>query len=78
MQIINPATEAIIASVEVDTIESTNQKYELLKKGQPIWNKVNIIERIAIIKKFYELLEIEKEELAITLTNEMGKPLQQS
>lgn len=78
MQIINPATEEIITSIEEDTIESVNLKYESLKQGQTIWSKVNLLERIAAVSRFYDLLEAEKDELALTLTNEMGKPLQQS
>lgn len=78
MQIINPATEEIITSIEEDTIDSIHQKYELLKNGQLHWSKVSISKRIAAISKFYDLLDAEKEELALTLTNEMGKPLQQS
>ena len=78
MQIINPATEEIITTVEEDTAETIQQKFELLKTGQRLWSAVSIEKRIAAITKFYELLEEEKETLALTLTNEMGKPLQQS
>ena len=78
MQIINPATEEIITSIEEDTIESINQKYELLHQGQRNWSKVNLQERIAAISRFHDLLDAEKDELAHSLTNEMGKPLQQS
>src|SRR6266567_2215462 len=34
--------------------------------------------RIKCIENFYDLLDKQKDELAKTLTNEMGKPLQQS
>ena len=78
MQIINPATEEIITTVEEDTAESIQQKFELLKAGQRLWPAVSIEKRIVAITKFYDLLEEEKETLALTLTNEMGKPLQQS
>ena len=78
MQIINPATEEIISTVEEDTAESVQQKYRLLKEGQRLWAAVSVAERIAAITKFYELLNEHKDELANTLTSEMGKPLQQS
>ena len=78
MQIINPATEEIISTVEEDTAESVQKKYGLLKKGQRLWAAVSVAERIAAITKFYELLNEHKDELANTLTSEMGKPLQQS
>ena len=78
MKIINPATEAIITELEEDTIETVKEKYELLKKGQKLWAKIIVEERIVAIQKFYDLLEEHKDELANTLTSEMGKPLQQA
>ena len=78
MKIINPATEAIIKEVAEDTIETVKEKFELLKKGQQAWGKISVTERVEVIQKFYDLLEANKDELANTLTIEMGKPLQQS
>ena len=78
MKIINPATEAVITELDQDTIESVNEKFETLKKGQKIWAKNTVEERIATIKIFNDLLEENIAELANTLTGEMGKPLQQA
>ena len=78
MKIINPATEQVIADIAEDTTESIQEKYELLHTAQPGWAAVEVEERIAAIARFYDLLEEQKEELAATLTGEMGKPLQQS
>ena len=78
MKIINPATEAVITELDQDTIESVNEKFEALKKGQKIWSKIVVEERIAAIEKFNDLLEENIAELANTLTSEMGKPLQQA
>lgn len=78
MKIINPATEEIIEDIAEDTLESIGEKFELLKEGQALWAAVALEERIACIARFYTLLDEEKEDLAKTLTSEMGKPLQQS
>jgi len=78
MKIINPATEAVITEVADDSIESIAEKFEALKKGQQLWATVSVEQRILVIQKFYDLLEEHKDELAKTLTSEMGKPLQQS
>ena len=78
MDIINPATEAIIKIVTEDTAASIQQKYQSLKEGQRLWSAVSIDKRIAAIENFYSLLDKNKDELANTLSNEMGKPLQQS
>jgi gamma-glutamyl phosphate reductase len=78
MQIINPATEEIIATLQEDSAESLKTKLKTLQKGQKSWAKVNLKKRITIIEKFAELLAENIEELAATLTSEMGKPLQQA
>ena len=78
MQIINPATEEVIAEVPEDTEASVQEKYRLLQKGQPRWAALPVSDRIGCIARFRELLDKEATILADTLTSETGKPLQQS
>jgi len=78
MKIINPATHETIQEITEDSTASITQKYEQLTLGQPAWAAAPLEERVAVIQRFYDLLEAEKDELAKTLTAEMGKPLQQS
>lgn len=78
MTIINPATEAVISELPEDTDESVTSKYQALRKEQRIWANVSIEKRVAAIQNFHDLLESHKDELATTLTSEVGKPLQQS
>ncbi len=76
--VINPATEEIIAELNEDSQESLQQKFEMLKAAQPAWGSAPLAERVQILKKFADLLEKHIEPLALTLTSEVGKPLQQS
>lgn len=78
MTILNPATEEIIQEIAEDTAASVQEKFQLLKMGQPAWAMQSLEDRIACITRFYDLLETEKKDLAATLTMETGKPLQQS
>lgn len=78
MQIINPATEEIIATLEEDNHASLQAKFETLKQAQLSWKLLSLQERISILSTFSDLLETEIEDLALTLTSEVGKPLQQS
>ena len=78
MQIINPATEQVISEIKEDTKDLLASKFELLRNAQASWQIIPLAQRIAIIKKFSELLEKNIEHLAATLTSEVGKPLQQS
>ena len=78
MKIINPATEELIAEIKEDSKESLGKKFEYLKAAQPVWNKVPLTQRVQILKRFADLLEENTEHLALILTSEVGKPLQQS
>ncbi|WP_373284799.1 aldehyde dehydrogenase family protein [Pedobacter zeae] len=78
MQIINPATEEIITSLEEDHSSTLQLKFDALNKAQALWANKTLQERMAVIAKFSDLLEAEIETLALVLTNEVGKPLQQS
>ena len=74
----NPATNQIIKKVKTDTKASLTEKITTLKKGQKRWYATPIEERVKILLRFHDLLETHKEDLAATLTAEVGKPLQQS
>src|SRR5450631_736659 len=78
MKIINPATEELIREIEADTKDSIEKKFQSLQAAQPRWQKVSLSERIKVLQKFSILLKENIEQLALTLTNEVGKPLQQS
>ena len=78
MKIINPATEKIITEIEEETRESLEKKFAMLQSAQPGWQSIELAQRIEIIESFSALLEENIESLALTLTNEVGKPLQQS
>lgn len=78
MKIINPATEEVIANIPKDDKHSIEEKFNLLKNGQPAWAATPIEQRVNCITRFYELLDEQKDELASTLSKEMGKPIQQS
>jgi acyl-CoA reductase-like NAD-dependent aldehyde dehydrogenase len=78
MTIINPATEEILLEMKEDTEATVREKYEKVKSGQANWAARPVEERVAIVAKFHEALDAEKETLATTLTTETGKPLQQS
>jgi acyl-CoA reductase-like NAD-dependent aldehyde dehydrogenase len=78
MTIINPATEEVITEMAEDTQQTVAQKYQQAKQSQPAWAATPLEKRIACITTFHRLLDEQKDELARTLTSEMGKPLQQS
>ncbi len=78
MNILNPSTEEVIASIQEDTVSSLQKKIQLLKEGQAAWYHRTLKDRINILRTFKELLAENIESLASTLTAEVGKPVQQS
>jgi acyl-CoA reductase-like NAD-dependent aldehyde dehydrogenase len=78
MQIINPATEELIREITEDNRETLSKKYQLLRNAQPGWSALGIIQRVKILQDFSNVLENQMESLAVILTAEIGKPLQQS
>ena len=78
MQIINPATEEILREIDEDAKESISKKFQSLQSARHNWQNILLSERVEIMKKFGILLHQNIETLALTLTSEVGKPLQQS
>jgi acyl-CoA reductase-like NAD-dependent aldehyde dehydrogenase len=78
MRITNPANHEVIKEIPDDTAESAEQKYQRARKAQAMWSQVPLKDRVLCLLRFHDLLEKNKDELARTLTLEVGKPLQES
>ena len=76
--ICNPANGETIAELKKDNLETVHAKLQKLKEGQKAWKQKPLEERISILRDYHNLLERDIEQLSITLTEEVGKPLQQS
>ncbi len=74
----NPANGDTLAELEKDNFETVHAKLQKLKEGQKAWKQKPLVERISIVRDYHNLLERDIEQLSITLTEEVGKPLQQS
>jgi acyl-CoA reductase-like NAD-dependent aldehyde dehydrogenase len=78
MEIINPATEEVIAKLTEDTSATIESKFQKLKAGQKSWQFTALSERIACIERFSKIVQSRLEELAAILTSETGKPITQA
>nr|XP_045610590.1 succinate-semialdehyde dehydrogenase, mitochondrial-like isoform X1 [Procambarus clarkii] len=74
----NPANDKVIASVpdmeEADTRAAIDSAYEAFKT----WQKTTARERSLLLRKWYNLMEEHKEDLALIITAEAGKPVTES
>ncbi|MDE7261645.1 MAG: aldehyde dehydrogenase family protein [Oscillospiraceae bacterium] len=73
IEVINPATGAVVDTVPAATPEDVAQAVACAKAAQKEWAKVPVHERVEIMYKFIALVEENKEDLARTLSNETGK-----
>lgn len=78
IEIINPANEELLASISADNSDTITAKYSLLRQGQHGWAAKPLTDRLACIQRFHDLLDSEKDVITLSLTQEMGKPLQQA
>ena len=78
LSVVDPATEEPIAELNEDDRSRLQKKFDGLRSAQPGWQNVSLATRIECIQNFSALLEKNIEQLAATLTSEVGKPLQQS
>lgn len=78
MQVINPASGAVISDLKEDNAATAQQKYQTAQAAQAAWAARPISERIAIITTFYDRLEADIDNLGSVLSSEVGKPLGQA
>ncbi len=78
LKILNPATNTVVADVAEDSTASVRAKYARARAAQPAWAGVPMKQRLGAIAKFRERITAQHEELAQTLTREVGKPIKQS
>jgi succinate-semialdehyde dehydrogenase/glutarate-semialdehyde dehydrogenase len=75
LAVTNPATGAVIARVPDLGAAETRVGVEAAHRAFPAWSRMLAKERAAILKRWYELQRDNKEDLALLMTTEQGKPL---
>jgi acyl-CoA reductase-like NAD-dependent aldehyde dehydrogenase len=78
VKVTNPATGAVIRELAEDGPEDVARKHERARRAQPGWAALPYEERASAIRRFRDLLVQRRDDLARTLTSEMGKPITQS
>jgi succinate-semialdehyde dehydrogenase/glutarate-semialdehyde dehydrogenase len=75
MPVVNPATGETIASVPSLSAEETRRAIEAARDAQPAWAAMTAKERAAILRKLFDLMLANQDDLALIMTSEQGKPL---
>jgi succinate-semialdehyde dehydrogenase/glutarate-semialdehyde dehydrogenase len=74
----NPATGETLGTVPRMGAEETRQAIEAADKALPGWRGKTAKERTQILRKLYDLMMANQEDLATLMTAEQGKPLTES
>jgi len=75
LDVTNPATGAVIAKVASCGTTETRRAIEAAQAAQIEWRQKTIKERAVILRKWFNLMMENQEDLAQILTAEQGKPL---
>src|SRR5215475_4177122 len=73
--VVNPATREPIGTVPDMGVAETRHAIEAAREAFPAWAALTARERAAILRRWYELLMANQEDLATLMTAEQGKPL---
>lgn len=74
-EILNPATLEIIGTVPNMSKAEAERAIEAAKEAWPLWKNKTAKDRSIILKKWFDLIISNADELAFILTSEQGKPL---
>jgi succinate-semialdehyde dehydrogenase/glutarate-semialdehyde dehydrogenase len=73
--VINPANGRMIGTVPVLRAAETKRAIEAASAAWPAWRAKTAKERSVLLRKWYELMLANVDDLALILTSEQGKPL---
>lgn len=74
----NPATGEILATITRNTLVEVEQMLEKGNKAFQTWKKTNTYERARLLFKWSQLIQENKQAIAVMMTEENGKPLNES
>ncbi len=74
----NPATREIIGKIPKLGAAETKQAIEAANRAFPAWSKKTAKERAAVLRRWFDLMMANQEDLARLMTLEQGKPLAES
>jgi succinate-semialdehyde dehydrogenase / glutarate-semialdehyde dehydrogenase len=77
-EVVNPATGERLGTVPDMRTAETRRAIEAAKKAFPAWAAQTAKERAAVLRRWYDLMMANQDDLAVLMTAEQGKPLAES
>ena len=78
LDIFNPATGSLLTQLPADDAASVAAKYLAARLAQPAWAATPLAERKTCVLNFRAAVVAERDDLALVMTLETGKPIQMS
>jgi succinate-semialdehyde dehydrogenase/glutarate-semialdehyde dehydrogenase len=78
IEVTNPATGEVIGTVPRMGAAETRRAIEAANKALPAWRAKTAKERAVILRKFFDLMMANQDDLGVLMTTEQGKPLAES
>ncbi|NVK11846.1 MAG: aldehyde dehydrogenase family protein, partial [Gammaproteobacteria bacterium] len=75
LAVTNPATGEVICEVAKGGTEETRRAIEAADKALPAWRSLSAKERAVMLRKLFDLMIENQDDLGRILTAEQGKPL---
>jgi len=75
IEVTNPATGEVIASVPAGTAQDVDAAVQAARKAFIGWSQVPVAERAAVVQRISEGIISRRDEIAATISAEMGSPL---
>ena len=75
IEVENPATREIFATVPDGTIEDVDRAVAAAKAAQPAWEKVQMAERVALMRRVIDYLKARADEITELEVKELGAPV---
>jgi succinate-semialdehyde dehydrogenase/glutarate-semialdehyde dehydrogenase len=78
IEVMNPATGEVLGTVPKMGMAETRRAVEACEKALPEWRSKTAKERATILRRWYELMLENQDDLAVIMTAEQGKPIAES
>ena len=75
LEVIDPSSEEVCAVISLGDSEDTHLAVESAKKAFPMWSSTSKEERIKLLKNLYEIYKSRWNEMAESISIEMGSPI---
>ena len=78
LEVINPATEKPVAAISMGTAADIDRAVAAAKKAFATYSRTSVEERLALLERLLEIYKRRYEEMAQTITLELGAPITMS